>query len=32
VPPHVPLESVQSFLQQGSEQDRFGYEEAILMQ
>jgi hypothetical protein len=32
VPPHVPLESVQAFLQQGSEMDRFGYEEAILMQ
>ena len=32
VPPDVPLEKVQAFLQQGFEQERFDYEEAILMQ
>jgi hypothetical protein len=32
VPPNVPLAKVQAFLRQGFEQERFDYEEAILMQ
>lgn len=32
VPPHVKLTDVQAFLQQGSEQERFDYEEPLLMQ